>query len=396
MCFDPNNGRVVHYGRHILASWRIIVKRLLKLLLLLPLSAAAQQADLTRTAGPCSNVWGTDKDGEIRLFGVHGSIDTRVDAFRCTDPAVQRNARATVALLRRGRDFDESNVALSDTESVAGTLNNLVTFHTVSHGSRQRQVFPAQGASAIPRTACRSERFREQNSYASCSGVLISPTTVLTAAHCIEGVNPRDLLVVMDLAYEAGRAPPLNMPTSDDRLRRITWVAATKSAANQDMALLHLAGEPVRNRALGWPTTNETIRDGQSVYALGHPDGLPLKLAPGGRVSRTSNVIEFATDLPIFHGNSGGPIFDTASHRLLGIVRSGPSDWYYRTQGPDAEDRDCATSLCAYAPEAFKASCNAPELANRLTMTPPWLRMLSLDDSGSLQNQDKEVGRSIP
>jgi hypothetical protein len=64
-------------------------------------------------------------------------------------------------------------------------------------------------------------------------------------------------------------------------------------------------------------------RPGALAYVLGHPLGLPLKLAQGGRVLGVEGAT-FRVALDTYTGNSGSPVFDADSHALIGIVSEGP------------------------------------------------------------------------
>ena len=74
--------------------------------------------------------------------------------------------------------------------------------------------------------------------------------------------------------------------------------------------------------------------EGRDVYGLGHGFGLPLKLSPCGEIL---NVKQFNNDnsrvfnctLDFFSGNSGSPIFDSNTHKLLGFLVRGQRDLYF-------------------------------------------------------------------
>ncbi len=59
---------------------------------------------------------------------------------------------------------------------------------------------------------------------------------------------------------------------------------------------------------------------------LGHPNGLPLKVADSASVLRNDEPRSFDTDLDAFQGNSGSPVFDAASRKVIGIVSHGHAD----------------------------------------------------------------------
>jgi S1-C subfamily serine protease len=100
-----------------------------------------------------------------------------------------------------------------------------------------------------------------------------------------------------------------------------SWAAADVIARhkNLDLALLwvprDLGGgnfaEPIAN--------SSDVADGESVFVIGHPEGLRFTLSTG-IISRTdSNTIQISA--PVSPGNSGGPVFDDKG-ALVAIVTS--------------------------------------------------------------------------
>jgi hypothetical protein len=87
-----------------------------------------------------------------------------------------------------------------------------------------------------------------------------------------------------------------------------------------DWVLLRLVRPVARTLA---PIEFTTPRSGAPAYALGHPLGLPLKLAQGGRVLGVEGAT-FRATLDTYTGSSGSPVFDADSHALIGIVSEGP------------------------------------------------------------------------
>lgn len=98
-------------------------------------------------------------------------------------------------------------------------------------------------------------------------------------------------------------------------------VAAVKVAGQDsllDLAVLQAAEKnlPVANFSMN------TVRTGNSVYAVGSPLGMESSMSRGmvSNPARTLNKQDYIqTDIAINPGNSGGPLFD-ASARVVGVV----------------------------------------------------------------------------
>ncbi|MEM7658290.1 MAG: S8 family serine peptidase [Bacteroidota bacterium] len=59
------------------------------------------------------------------------------------------------------------------------------------------------------------------------------------------------------------------------------------------------------------------------VYAIGHPLGLPLQLSCDGQIFVKENGQAYQTDLDLFAGSSGSPVFDANTFQVIGIYIQG-------------------------------------------------------------------------
>lgn len=69
-------------------------------------------------------------------------------------------------------------------------------------------------------------------------------------------------------------------------------------------------------------TTNE-------IYMLGHPCGLPMKVALNASIEKNPHPQYFYTTLDSYQGNSGSPVFNFYSHKVIGVLVSGDKDYKY-------------------------------------------------------------------
>jgi hypothetical protein len=82
--------------------------------------------------------------------------------------------------------------------------------------------------------------------------------------------------------------------------------------------------------------TSSEINSGDSVFVIGHPEGLNFSLSTG-IVSRVAENRTLQISAPISPGNSGGPVYDTRG-TLLGIV----SYTFNKAIAPNAENLNFA------------------------------------------------------
>ena len=86
-------------------------------------------------------------------------------------------------------------------------------------------------------------------------------------------------------------------------------------------------------------------REGQTIYVIGHPEGLKYTLSTG-IISRMENST-LQISAPVSPGNSGGPVYDLQGN-LLGVVSSTLDKSYQ----PNAENLNFAVSAQALLKES--------------------------------------------
>lgn len=191
---------------------------------------------------------------------------------------------------------------------------------------------------------CEDELFIDEPSGSYCSGVLVGEQWVATARHCVKGLETAKIRVVTeyrDIQNTSGKPMPLAFPKA-----AVYTVSETRmSVDGEDWALVKLDRAVPGEAPIEVDLTQVTSGRGLTLTAVGHPLGLPVKYADGAVVLPVGSAFESAllyrATLDTYGGNSGSPIVDTRTKRLVGILSAGDKDFEYRAVDRCYESKTC-------------------------------------------------------
>ena len=180
------------------------------------------------------------------------------------------------------------------------------------------------------RKLCRGEKFYDQPSGAACSGSLVGPDLVMTAGHCI----PTPAMCaytrfVFGFTVKSPGQTAFEVPSAE--VYSCAALVAQTLSIDGDYALVRL-DRPVPNHQPLKLNRTGIIKTGTPLFVIGHPSGLPQKIAGGAKVRSVSGQNFFLADLDTFGGNSGSPVFNGRTGLLEGILYKGGADY---VPGPD-------------------------------------------------------------
>lgn len=177
---------------------------------------------------------------------------------------------------------------------------------------------------------CSSERFSTQLTAANCSGFLVAPNKLVTAGHCMTSESDCSKNKwVFDYKMDSADQSEIRVPVSSVyECKRIIAQALDKTTKN-DYAIIELDRNvtdrtPLKFRTSGKPSV------GDELVVIGHPTGLPTKIADGAKVRSVGNVF-FTANLDTYGGNSGSAVFNVKTEEVEGILVRGDKDYQYNS-----------------------------------------------------------------
>ena len=245
--------------------------------------------------------------------------DNRLDLYQVQSLPLLQLADSTVAL-----------IAANDLHDLGGTT--------------QIRTTPYANSYRLP--LCPTERFRDQDVAAFCSGFLVAPNLIATAGHCIrtQGSATSDCETtrfVFGFGIHTTGERPQSVPSSEvyscKRIVRqqLDDKGADFSLVELDRPVLNHA--PLNVRREGVPTTSDTL------VVIGHPSGLPTKVADSAKIR---NVLPsyIQASLDTYGGNSGSAVFNSTTHQVEGILVRGEEDFV--VQGSCMASKRCTQDGC--------------------------------------------------
>ena len=242
--------------------------------------------------------------------------DNRLDIFEVSNPMHLKLAKATAGLVK---SYDVEDMRDGQSKLDGGNLN-----------------------------VCSDEKFDGQLTAAFCSGFLVDhegEQFFVTAGHCIDSQRSCEgIKFVFDYNVKEAGQTQHKVPTSSVYgCKKLVDRVLSRSDSN-DYAVVKLDRKVEDREALTFRTEGK-ISNGEEILVIGHPSGLPTKVAGDAFVRNNNSSIFFSSNLDTFGGNSGSAVFNARTGDVEGILVRGHNDYTYRT-GPDG-NRCKAPEYCS-------------------------------------------------
>jgi hypothetical protein len=238
---------------------------------------------------------------------------------------------------------------------------------------------------------CPGEPFADQPVAGFCSGFLVGPDLVASAGHCITGPAECSLTAfVFGYRMKGPQEPVLTFPAADVyRCREIVSGRVPDGNADfVDWTVVRLDRPVAGHDPLSLRRTGK-VPDSQSVLVIGHPVGLPAKIAGGAFVRENADPGFFRANLDTYVGNSGSVVLNAATLVVEGLLVSGEEDF---------EGEQCLRSLrCPNSGCAGEVVARATEFEHVVPANPDTARHeVRFGPCGGLQPLGETEGNSWP
>lgn len=190
---------------------------------------------------------------------------------------------------------------------------------------------------------CTDEPYREQPNPAFCSGFLVGPDLIATAGHCLRTASDcAGVAFVFDFAYKtAGTDPTSVLASNVYSCKEIIFTQAPSNGA--DFAVVRLDRAVLDRAPLAFRATGK-VEDQAPLVVIGHPAGLPTKIAGGAAVRSNAADGFFVANLDTYGGNSGSAVFNATTGVVEGILVRGEQD--FTSRGSCTISKRCADGAC--------------------------------------------------
>jgi V8-like Glu-specific endopeptidase len=280
-----------------------------------------------------------NKAGDKVIYGA----DDRLDIYQVTDAKMLKLADSTVGL------FQGSDV------TIAGEIAKL---NTKSYASSYG--------------LCKEEPFYDQKTGAFCSGSLVAPDVIMTAGHCVKSESAcKTTKFVFGFAVTTPGVTPSEVPASDV-YSCSELIGREQVGSGADWALIRLDRKVTGHEPLKYDATS-SVKNGDELVVIGHPAGLPTKVAGGATVRNAAPNGYFVANLDTYGGNSGSAVFNAKTGIIVGILVRGENDYVYQngcrvsnvcaSDGCRGEDVTKLTSVTS----PFSKAAMVPQAENTVT-----------------------------
>lgn len=192
---------------------------------------------------------------------------------------------------------------------------------------------------------CSDIRFAKQMATSDCSGSLVGDQYILTAGHCVTSIEDcHKFLWAFGYANITAEQNSYTFPKTD--VYKCTEIIERQGSYN-DYALIKLDRPVIGREPLKYRTEGK-IADRTPLVVIGHPSGLPTKVADGASVREGANTEAwfFQANLDTFVGNSGSAVFDATTGMIEGILVRGEQDYQEDSDNSCVRPFECKDDEC--------------------------------------------------
>lgn len=253
--------------------------------------------------------------GSNQVDVIYGE-DNRRDVFESTNASFIELSKSTAAMIKG------SNLKLLSNNEVEITASTL----------QQRGI-------------CSKERFSQQISAANCSGFLVAEDKIVTAGHCIRSeADCMNFKWVFDYKVDFSEQASVNVPKTSVYSCKKIISRSLDNITKDDYAFIELDRKILDRQPLKVRKSGK-IEKGASLVVIGHPTGLPTKIADGANVRSLQGKF-FVANLDTYGGNSGSAVFNVETEEVEGILVRGETDYVLNSSLGCQVSNVCAADGC--------------------------------------------------
>lgn len=215
----------------------------------------------------------------------------------------------------------------------------------------------------LSQPVCPSESFAAQPTAPYCSGFLAAPNIIVTAGHCFDvedlvGIRFIFGFVMLDETTPVTVLDASQIYTGVEILGHMETPTTDYSVVRVDRVVTAAGAQPLPIRETG------QIAQGTLLGIIGHPRGLPLKIAYGAGTSATDVTASdsFVSNLDSYGGNSGSPVFNGFGI-VEGILIRGSTDF--------VANGSCDVSITLSNSPGFEVSTRVSTFASLIPQVDP-------------------------